>query len=64
MNKCQHSKIQVVSEWGDKDYICSINGKFCGADIKCKFYKAERNITNGKTHNAGTKTMASITVGH
>ena len=48
--KCVFSENKVVSEWGDKEYICvgKYAGKPCFLEFKCKKYKPMNGKKYGK----------------
>ena len=54
MRRCIMSKYKVVSEWGDKEYICTgpHNGQPCVCNSKCQYYRPQREVKHEKqTYN-------------
>ena len=46
-DRCVNSEYKVVDEKDNRDYVCSIRGRVCDGDRKCKYYSPiERNKVN------------------
>ena len=39
---CEYTRWQIIDQDDNKDYKCDMTGKLCYGELRCKYYKPEK----------------------